>query len=215
MWTAYQKAFSLATYLKTGSLVETRKEYLCRCNIIDKRRTNEAPNKSQVMRWTKKFLEIGTVMDKNRDSRPKSVSTTENVQVLKDLIEQSPERSVRHHSQAPNILRQSLWWMLRKGGFKSYHLTIHQALTQSHMKQRKQMAEWLLGNSHVLDRLWFSDEAHFYLCGYVNGRNAVHWGLERPDKVLTIKALSLHESDRVGCNAQKPETNRTLLLRGL
>ena len=47
------------------------------------------------------------------------------------------------------------------------------------------MAEWLLGNSHALDRLWFSDEAHFYLCGYVNSRNAMHRELERPDKVLT------------------------------
>ena len=113
------------------------------------------------------------------------MSTAENVQVLKDSIEQGPERSVRHRSQALNISRQNLWRMLRKAGFKPYHLTIHQAHTLSHMKQRKQMAEWLLGNSHVLDRLWFSDEAHFYLWGYVNSRNAVHWGLESPDKVLT------------------------------
>ena len=49
-----------------------------------------------------------------------------------------------------------------------YHLIIHQALTPPHMKQRKQMAERLLGNCHVLDRLWFSDVAHFYLCGYIN-----------------------------------------------
>ena len=112
------------------------------------------------------------------------MSTAENVQVLKDSIEQSPKRTFKHRSQALNISRQSLWRMLRKAGFKSYHLTIHLALTPSHMKQRKQMAEWLLGNFHVLDRLWFSDEAHFYLCGYFNSRNAVHWGLERPEKVL-------------------------------
>ena len=184
MWTQQQKAFSVATYLKTGSLVETRKEYLCRFNI-NRRRTNKDPNKSQVMRWTKKFLESGTVMDKNRAGRPKSVSTAENVQVLKDSIEQSQERSVRHHSQVFNISRQSLWRMLWKVGFKPYHLTIHRALTPSHMKQRTQKAEWLLGNSHVLGCLWFSDEAHFYLCGYVNSCNAVHCGLERADTILT------------------------------
>ena len=44
MWIAQQQAFSVATYLKIESLVETRKEYLCRYNI-DRRRTNEAPNK--------------------------------------------------------------------------------------------------------------------------------------------------------------------------
>ena len=131
MWTAQQKAFSVATYLKTASLVETRKEYLCLYNID--RRTNKAPNKSQVMRWTKRFLESGPVMDKNCAGWPKLLSTAEYVQVLKDSIEQSPERSFRHRSQALNISRQSLWKMLRKAGFNPYHLTIHQALTPSHM----------------------------------------------------------------------------------
>ena len=64
MWTAQQKAFSVATYLKTGSLVEIREEYLCLFNI-DRIRTNAAPKKSQVMRWTNKFLKSGTAMDKN------------------------------------------------------------------------------------------------------------------------------------------------------
>ena len=178
------KAFSVATYLKTASLVETRKEYLCRFNI-DRRRTNKAPDKSQVMRWTKKFLKNSPVMDKNRAGRPKSVSTAEIVQVLKDSIVQSTERSIKYRSQALNISRQSLWRMLGKAGLNSYRLTIHQVLTASHVKQREQMAEWLLGISHVLDRLWFSDEVYFYLCSYINSRNAMHWGLERPDKVLT------------------------------
>ena len=124
-------------------------------------------------------------MDKNRAGRPKSVSTADNAQVLKDSIEQSPERSVRYCSQALNISRQSLWRMLMKAGFKPYHLTIYHALIPSHMKQCKQMVEWLLGNSHLLDRLWFFGEAHFYVCSYVNSRNAVHWRLERSDKVLT------------------------------
>ena len=30
-----------------------------------------------------------------------------------------------------------------------------------------------------------SEKAYFYLCGYVKSRNAVHWELERPNKVLT------------------------------
>ena len=95
--------------------------------------------------------------------------------------------------------------MLKKDGFKPYHLPIHQALTPSNMKHRKQMAEWLLGNSHVLDRPWFSDEAHFYLCGYVNSGNAVHWGLERPDKVLTKPLPSTKVTVWAAmCKGQKP-----------
>ena len=31
---------------------------------------------------------------------------------------------------------------------------------------------------------WTAYGAKFYLCGYVNSRNVVHWGFERLDKVL-------------------------------
>ena len=49
------------------------------------------------------------------------------------------------------------------------------------------MAQWFLEHPAVLDRLWFSDEAHFRLSGHVS-RNAVHWGSSVSDKVL-IKPL--------------------------
>ena len=52
------------------------------------------------------------------------------------------------------------------------------------MEQRVSMTEWLLANPNILDRLWFSVKAHFYLCCHVNNHNSVHWGLTRPDKVL-------------------------------
>ena len=42
-------------------------------------------------------------------------------------------------------------------------MTIHETLTSTHMEQHVSMAEWLLANPSILDRLWSSDEAHFYL----------------------------------------------------
>jgi hypothetical protein len=53
------------------------------------------------------------------------------------------------------------------------------------MEKRVQMAEWFQEHPNVIERLWFSDEAHFWLCGHVNSHNAVHWGRERPDKVIS------------------------------
>ena len=46
------------------------------------------------------------------------------------------------------------------------------------------MAEWLEENPDVLDKLWFSDGAHFHLSGEAP-QNEVHWGKERPDVVLS------------------------------
>ena len=47
------------------------------------------------------------------------------------------------------------------------------------------MAHWLTNHPVVFDRVWFTDEAHFFLNGQVNTHNAVHWGSSAPEKVLT------------------------------
>ena len=47
------------------------------------------------------------------------------------------------------------------------------------------MAKWFAEHSAVLDRLWFTDGAHFWLSGHVNSCNALHWGYSVPTKVLT------------------------------
>ena len=95
MWNEQEKAFCIAAYLRTSDLVETRKLYLRRFNI-DRRRINQAPSKGQVIRWAKKFIQSGTVADQSRPGRPKSATSAENMRILKDSVEQSPERSVRH-----------------------------------------------------------------------------------------------------------------------
>ena len=53
------------------------------------------------------------------------------------------------------------------------------------MERLVAMAEWFEDHPEVFDNLWFSDEAHFWLSGKVNSRNAVHWATQRPDEVRT------------------------------
>ena len=49
------------------------------------------------------------------------------------------------------------------------------------------MCQWFLRELHENDsfqqRIWFSDEAHFYLNGHVNNKNHVFWGSSAPDEV--------------------------------
>ena len=56
-----------------------------------------------------------------------------------------------------------------------HRLTARRQLASSDMQCRIQLAEWLKENPDVLDKLWFSDEAHFYLSGKAL-QNEVHWG---------------------------------------
>ena len=95
MWNEQEKAFCIAAYLRTSDLVEIRKLYLRRFNI-DRRRINQAPSKGQVLRWAKKFIQNGTVADQSRPGHSKLATSTENMHILKDSVEQSSERSVRH-----------------------------------------------------------------------------------------------------------------------
>ena len=36
-----------------------------------------------------------------------------------------------------------------------------------------------------INRVWFSDEAHFYLNGYVNKQNYRFWGSENPNVAVS------------------------------
>ena len=49
------------------------------------------------------------------------------------------------------------------------------------------MCRWFLRELREDDsfhqRIWFSDEAHFYLNGHVNNKNYVFWGLSKPDEI--------------------------------
>ena len=76
-----------------------------------------------------------------------------------------------------------LWQIKKELKLRPYMLTSHHELTPRDMQRRVDMAEWFDENPDVLDRLWFSDEDHFFLAGARNPNNAVHWGKERSDEV--------------------------------
>ena len=50
-----------------------------------------------------------------------------------------------------------------------------------------EMCRWFLDqfkqDETFIQRLWFSDEAHFYTNGYVNSKNYIYWGSAKPGNV--------------------------------
>ena len=50
-------------------------------------------------------------------------------------------------------------------------------------------------NQDWVDKVWFSDEPHFYLDGYVNSKNNIFWGTAPPQEVLQ---RPLHSSTIIG-----------------
>ena len=69
-----------------------------------------------------------------------------------------------------------------------YRIQIKHELTPAEMGKRLEMNQWfedkIEEDPDFLDDVWFSDEAHFWLCGYVNSKNCVYGRAEALDEVF-------------------------------
>ncbi len=70
-----------------------------------------------------------------------------------------------------------------------YKIQVHQALSQVTIEKRLNFAmefgAYLDAHPSVLSLIWFSDEAHFWLEGYVNKHNCRIWASSNPGVFLT------------------------------
>ena len=152
---------------------------------FDRRKTDEAPCRALVFKWVRKFQE-GKLERRSGSGRKLSARTEANVSRVRDSVLLSPKRSLRHRSQALGLSKSSLHRILKRDlHFRPYRFQLCQKLTAPDKQKRVKMAKWFNEHPTVLNKLWFSDEAHFWLSGHVNSRNSVQWGTEKPDEVLT------------------------------
>ena len=195
-WTDEQKAFVVESYLKTES-IKTARINLQRKYGLHKR---DAPTDATILSWVKAFRTCGSVkklacVEKNtingaKPGRPVSVRTPEKVAEVRAAVLQSPKRSLRKRSQAMRLKKSSMWLILKKDlKMTAYHIQICHSLSDHDKDLRVIMCRWFLRKLRedptFLDEFWWSDEAYFQLTGYVNSKNAIHWGTEKPNEVIS------------------------------
>lgn len=103
---------------------------------------------------------------------------------------ENPDDSLRKAAQILEINRESLRLILRYFlNWHPYKISSNQLLTEHAMFVRKSFADRMYTsieneefNPH---KIIFSDEAHFYLNGYVNKQNYRYWGSENPHMTLS------------------------------
>lgn len=105
--------------------------------------------------------------------REKTVRTPENIQRVEEFFQQHPSCSTRRASQELDIPKSSLHVMLHKDiKMKAYKIQIQQPLKEFDISRRLEFANRILtlvDESKIdLNKVWYTDEAHFYLSGYVN-----------------------------------------------
>jgi hypothetical protein len=91
-------------------------------------------------------------------------------------------RTVARGNEMPSS--SSVWRILKESKFHPYKMESHQELKPQHQVSRVahavMMSEFISADPHYLNRLMFSDEAHFSLHGNVNCQNFRYWSKSNP-----------------------------------
>ena len=155
----------------------------------------DAPDDKAIKSIVKKFETTGNTanLNKQKSGRHKSVLTAENTVLVKRYARQHPTSSTRAMSQTLQISRRSIQRVLHEDHLYPYKIQLFQHLTADDMVKRVEFCEKFLqlnvNNPAFLSNVWFSDEAHFYIKGYVNKQNMRFWGREQPRLFFRTKPL--------------------------
>jgi transposase len=177
-----QRVFILKEYYLSQKHPETvrrrfRKEY----------NTKDAPHRNTITNLIEKFERTGSVQDDKSGNvgRPSTASTSENVEKLEAMFERSPCKSVRRAAQQLGMSKTTVHRLMRNElKLFPYKIQTHQPLHEQDMARRLDFANVCLNmiENNEIDsgNIWFTDEAHFHLDGYVNKQNWRIWGSENP-----------------------------------
>lgn len=130
------------------------------------------------------FRETGSICRKEGSGRPLQ-RTPEAIENVRQVIENAPRTSIRSLSQQTQLAYGTCQAILKKDlHLFPYRLTSVHELLPVDPPVRLQFCEWFLNtldNDDMLEKTFFTDEAWFYLSGYVNSQNMRMWSAENPN----------------------------------
>jgi len=179
-----ERKWILRLYWKSENAETVRKEWR------DTFQT-DPPSRQSIYRIRDKFEETGSVKNAPKSGRPRTVTTTENENLVASAFQRSPQKSTRRASSELGIPRRSLGRLMKQLGLKPYRPRLLQHLSEDDPDRRLQFAEIVLNkireDDQFLDKIIWSDEASFKLSGHVNRHNCVYWYDENPHLTMTTE----------------------------
>lgn len=124
---------------------------------------------------------------------PVTGRTEENIEEIKDIMENCPSTSIRRVAQQVGLSVGTTWTILRRDlHYFPYKIQLQQQLKNVDVTRQENfgnlMVEMIESRQIDINKIWFSDEAHFHLSGYVNKQNWRHWGSENPHLAIATPA---------------------------
>lgn len=181
------RVFIVQSYYKSDkNITETLRKWSSR------HKNRPKPHVTTVKRLLEKFERTGSVADDpgERSNRPNTVRTPEIIEQAKNIMKREPSLSTRKLAQELGLSYRTAGRIL-KDDLKlfPYKLQVYQRLSDDAMIRRFNFAADMLEliDSKQIDpnKIIFSDEAHFWLDGYVNNQNFRVWGSEKPQLIVT------------------------------
>ncbi|GFU94287.1 DUF4817 domain-containing protein [Trichonephila clavipes] len=143
-------------------------------------RRQNRPSEQLIRLTMERFHTTFTLIDNSHHQRRRTVRTEEAIATVERSIEEDPNESIRHRAQELDLCPSTLWKILRKDlGLRAYKIQLVQELKPNDHQARRRFVEWAQNEIAVVPdfhkRILFSDEAHFWLNGYVNKQNCRIW----------------------------------------
>jgi len=183
-WTAAERAFCVERLLQSNSATQV-------CRDFQKHfRRKTAPSRKSIYAWLVKFRTMGTVVHRNQvPGRPRSGRSQRNIDEVRACVDDNPELSVRRQSLMIGLSTMTTHRILTTDlCLKPYRIQVKQRLKNADYGARLAMCQRFLDSNEednsFIDRVWFSDESHFYLDGKIHARNAIYWSDNPPQFVL-------------------------------
>ena len=119
-----------------------------------------------------KFRTRFTLLDIKPPTRLRRVRTEENLAVVSASVNDDRQLSIRRCMQQLDLCNATTWQILQKDlGVKPFKVQLVQELKPNDLSQCRIFGEWALGklakDPLFYRKIVFSDEAHFWLNGYV------------------------------------------------
>jgi len=176
-----EKAFCVLIFHECRSVTTVQRQF---CTKFGK----QPPSDNSIRRWYAQFQETGCVCRRKSTGRP-SV-TEEQVEQVRQAFVRSHRKSTVRGSRELTVRQPTVWRILQKRlKLKPCRLMLLQKLQLDDDHRRKTFCtelQDLMEEDGFFERLTFSDECTFHLCGKVNRHNVRIWRTENPKSVVEV-----------------------------
>lgn len=180
-YTIEQRVFFVINFAQTHNLAEVKRRYKTQF------KTKDEPSNESIKRAWDNFNSIGSVQNNlcGNVGAKKTVITKEAIAKVEKHFKDNPRNSIRVASSVLNLSFYAVQRILSKIlCLHPYKISVVQPLSDEARQARVEFAKTCLDlmdqNKLDYEKIWFSDECHFWLNGFVNRQNYRIWGSENP-----------------------------------